>query len=791
MKRLLFICAAVFLASTAQAQTPVGQAPVGKRQFFTAAGIPNAGGKIYTCVAGAACPGNPLATYTDATGVSQNPNPIILDSGGFIPGNNDMWLSAASYKIVAQNAAGATQWQVDNVTAASFLNLPNTWTALQTFSGGLTSTGTSSITNLNGDVYLDGTKYASLAAAVAAVPSGGTVRVSAGTYSITATVNMVSNLDIECSPNNASILQAGASLNAPMIQASGINHFRIAGCVIDGNRSGNANQFNLLTVASSSNGEISGNHFQNNQGRGIQLTSGNSHMRITGNEVNNYGQPLPASLGNEGIVLQPAAGGVGNSHIEISSNRVHDGNVGITVYSSSNTANTTSDIDITHNRCYANANDCILVFSLGAGAPMQGIRVVDNEAYCNGWPANGTGFSANCTAGLLQTGVTASSSGVGIDFNSPLLDQPIVIGNRAHDNFFEGIDAVAQTVTTVNTSGTTVTWVSGDNFNTAWRANQGMRINGVNYLIASVAGAQTTLTLSTSAGVQTGVGFTGIGYMRGTFVGNIAYNNGRGNSGSSGAGFSDSAYGNSWSGNISYNNQAYGFIDQFSAFVTHTGDKAYNNGLRAGTQPGFLAQGALNPSYLGVSTDDTQAVPTQTIGINFDGQTNNAYADSSSILGTNAVVDSAPAGAGNSWRIGKFLSGQPPCLTTVGAGGSYCIGGGATGGAFLATLPAVNGTLSPLIAQECGTTTTCSATNISATAKVVKGTVTLNAATPGVATVTGISPAFTSTSSYSCIVTTQTTVANGKKCTKVSTSSITITGAAGDSDVVDYVLIGN
>ena len=58
----------------------------------------------------------------------------------------------------------------------------------------------------------------------------------------------------------------------------------------------------------------------------------------------------------------------------------------------------------------------------------------------------------------------------------------------------------------VNTNGTAVTWVSGDKFNTAWKDGQLITINGVNRLVLSVTNAE-SLTLRTTAGVQTGVGY--------------------------------------------------------------------------------------------------------------------------------------------------------------------------------------------------------------------------------------------------------------------------------------------
>lgn len=59
---------------------------------------------------------------------------------------------------------------------------------------------------------------------------------------------------------------------------------------------------------------------------------------------------------------------------------------------------------------------------------------------------------------------------------------------------------------TVNTSGTAVTWVSGDQFNSLQPGNA-IIINGVSYTVQGFSSA-TSITLSTSAGVQAGVAYS-------------------------------------------------------------------------------------------------------------------------------------------------------------------------------------------------------------------------------------------------------------------------------------------
>src|SRR5258705_114020 len=93
--------------------------------------------------------------------------------------------------------------------------------------------------------------------------------------------------------------------------------------------------------------------------------------------------------------------------------------------------------------------------------------------------------------------------------------------------------------------------------------------------------------------------------------------------------------------------------------------------------------------------------------------------------------------------------------------------------------------------QSCGTTSTCSATAIAAP-RIVYGSVALVSGVPSTVTITGISPAFTSSSSYACVLTGATLATdNLLKAVNVSGSSFTVTGPASVADVVNYHCIGN
>ena len=100
--------------------------PSPKMQFFTAAGIPLVGGKLFTYASGTTVP---LATYTDDTGVFANANPIILDARG----EAGVWLGPARYTFVLKDADDNLIWSVDGVgTIQGVQNPPTTAASGQT-----------------------------------------------------------------------------------------------------------------------------------------------------------------------------------------------------------------------------------------------------------------------------------------------------------------------------------------------------------------------------------------------------------------------------------------------------------------------------------------------------------------------------------------------------------------------------------------------------------------------------------------------------------------------------------
>jgi hypothetical protein len=103
-------------------------------QFSDNNGVPLSGGLLYTYAAGTT---TPQTTYISNTGVTANPNPIVLDSAGRVVG--EIWLTQGqAYKFVLKTSAGVTIGTYDNIPGANDL------TALETFEAALAApTGSS------------------------------------------------------------------------------------------------------------------------------------------------------------------------------------------------------------------------------------------------------------------------------------------------------------------------------------------------------------------------------------------------------------------------------------------------------------------------------------------------------------------------------------------------------------------------------------------------------------------------------------------------------------------------
>ncbi len=116
----------------------VNLSPVGgvAQQFFTNNGVPLSGGLIYTYTAGST---TPATTYTSSTGTIAHTNPIVLDSGGRVPGG-EVWLTnGVAYKFVLNDSNDVLIATYDNVAGI------NDSTALLAYEAALAASSGSSL----------------------------------------------------------------------------------------------------------------------------------------------------------------------------------------------------------------------------------------------------------------------------------------------------------------------------------------------------------------------------------------------------------------------------------------------------------------------------------------------------------------------------------------------------------------------------------------------------------------------------------------------------------------------
>lgn len=111
------------------------------------------------------------------------------------------------------------------------------------------------------------------------------------------------------------------------------------------------------------------------------------------------------------------------------------------------------------------------------------------------------------------------------------------------------------------------------------------------------------------------------------------------------------------------------------------------------------------------------------------------------------------------------------------------------------TFPDASISVPGTVTQTCGTSSggspaACTPTNISASSKLVVGTVTMNGMAPSTAAITNM-PAFSSATSYACTVTSQTAATDTFKVTNISATSLTITGPNSSHSVASYICVGN
>jgi len=187
------------------------------QQFFDNVGNTLSGGKLWSYQAGTT---TPQTTYTTSAGNVAHTNPIILDSAGRVPGG-EIWLTAGvNYKFVLMTSANVTLATWDNIYG---INVTSQAVNVQQYGA-------------VGDGVTDDT--AAIQAAVTA-SAGRTVFVPAGTYLISQTIVLLSDVTL-IGDGVGSVIRLANGSNVHMFQnsnySSGSNENIVFDrLVIDGN----------------------------------------------------------------------------------------------------------------------------------------------------------------------------------------------------------------------------------------------------------------------------------------------------------------------------------------------------------------------------------------------------------------------------------------------------------------------------------------------------------------------------------------------------------------------------
>jgi hypothetical protein len=201
------------------------------QQFFSDSGVPLAGGKLYSYVAGTT---TPQATYTSASGSTAHSNPIVLNSAGRVA-TGEIWLTAGSnYKFALYTSADVLITTWDNITSINGTGIASNAENVQydpPFSSSVSTTVEAklaqSVSILDfGTNTVPGITDMS-AALAAALQSGKPIYIPSGTYYI-ATAATYAGSVVMYGDGDASILTSNGNLfSASNASNSMLRDFRI------------------------------------------------------------------------------------------------------------------------------------------------------------------------------------------------------------------------------------------------------------------------------------------------------------------------------------------------------------------------------------------------------------------------------------------------------------------------------------------------------------------------------------------------------------------------------------
>ncbi len=258
-------------------------------------------------------------------------------------------------------------------------------------------------------------------------------------------------------------------------------------------------------------------------------------------------------------------------------------------------------------------------------------------------------------------------------------------------------------------------------------------------------------------------------------------------------------------GDVWYNGGSLKYRSSAATVVIGGGTAAYTTVSYSAT-PGFVASSTTSDAWIitltGNVTSSTLSSATTgeilTFNICQDGTGSRTFVFPVNVLNAGTIDSTASSCSHQTFVFDGTFAQAIGVMTVTGIPGSALAMPGSTSGTTVlqpqaiatgtTSLPTITGSL-PL-AYFCGATTgsvSCANTSTGGTGRVIGGIATLASNS---AVISSISPAFTSTSTYTCTANDLTTRANPVQVANTSASSITITNTTGASDVINYICIG-
>jgi parallel beta-helix repeat protein len=293
----------------------------------------------------------------------------------------------------------------------------------------------------NGAIAFSGNNAAAvIQAAINALPNGGKVLIKRGIYSITASINLASNIALVGEgPGTVLRIPDGFNADLNVIYGSNVSRVLVANLKIDGNKANNSSgtmhgiylssvtysevrgcwvenmwSYGIYLRSSSNNNIISGNIVQGSGSYGIRISS-SSNNTVTGNIVQgngSYGIYLDSSSNNNTVAGNTVQG---------------NGSYGIRIYSSNNNT-------VVGNTVQGN-DDRGIVLHYSNNNTVTGNTVQGNNYY---------GIHLNASNNNTVVGNTVQGNsfhGIYIYYsnNNTVVGNSVLGNSQATDNYYDGI----------------------------------------------------------------------------------------------------------------------------------------------------------------------------------------------------------------------------------------------------------------------------------------------------------------------------------------------------------------